>query len=198
MPAEPTARLPSKPMELLVHGGRMLLAALILSSVVINFSNVVARYVFLSPLFWAEPIINYIMIWCVFLGGALVTLEDKHLNVDIASTAFPEPVKTIVRILGALCLLAVVALVVPQSWDATLLMIERDQRTAIGDLPLVIPHSGLLVGFSLMFLAGVVRLVILLRGVRQPDDPRHHRLEGVETDDFGERPGSGPAGTTAT
>jgi len=146
-----------------VSGVRWLLGALILVSVALNVASVVARYVFMSPIFWIEPIIIYMMIWSVFLGAALVTWDDRHLNVDIVSATMPGPVRVVARVAAMVALVVTAALVVPQSWEATTLMIRNDQRTAVGDLPLAVPHAALLVGFVLILLAGLARIVVLVR-----------------------------------
>ncbi len=48
---------------------RAVLGSLIFLGVLINFANVVGRYVFLKPIIWAEEILVFIMVWCVMLGA---------------------------------------------------------------------------------------------------------------------------------
>lgn len=161
--AESTHKAASPGVSYTVTAIRWLLAALILSNVLINFANVVARYLFLSPIFWAEDVISYSLVWCVFLGAALVTWDDRHISVDIASSAFPPWLKITSKVLGALCLLVIAVLVVPRSWETATMMAQNDQRTAVSEMPLVIPHSAVLVGFLLISIAALARVVDLLR-----------------------------------
>lgn len=162
-----TSGAPRSTIETVREAVRLLLATLILASVVLNVTSVVARYVFLAPIFWAEQVIIYMMMWCVFLGAALVTWDDRHLNVDIVSSVLSRRTQTVLKIVAAACLVVLAALVIPQSWDATTLMIRNDQRTAVAELPLAIPHGALLAGFVLIFLTGIARGVVLFRhGVR--------------------------------
>lgn len=149
---------------------RWLLGVLILASVVINFANIIARYVFLSPLFWAEAVITYILIWCVFLGAALATWDDRHIRVDLVSATAPEWFRRVLNILVLLFTLGLAGVVAAQSLTVTQMMVRTGQRTAVEGLPLTIPHSALLVGFSLMAIAAVVRLVELLRGAKDGDE----------------------------
>ena len=62
---------------------RFLVAALILTSIAINFANVIGRYVFFSPIIWAEEVMIFIMVWCVFIGAVLVTWDGRHLRMDL-------------------------------------------------------------------------------------------------------------------
>lgn len=147
---------------------RLLLGTLIIASVALNFSNVIARYFFLSPFSWAEAIITYIMIWSSFLGAALITLDDKHLQIDLIAAVFPSRLQAALRALGAICLVAVALVVIPQSWEATEVLIRNDQRTAVEGLPLAIPNGALLAGFVLMAVAGVYQIVMKLRQAMRP------------------------------
>jgi TRAP-type C4-dicarboxylate transport system permease small subunit len=167
---------------------RLLLATLILLSVLLNVGSVVARYVFLAPIFWAEQVIIYMMMWCVFTGAALVTWDDRHLSVDIVSTVLPRRVQIVLKIAAGLFLIMLAALVIPQSWEASVLMIRNDQRTAVAELPLAIPHGALLVGFTLILLAALARVVVLLRH-RSRDDPFiEHSPTTSNPSDAGTRP----------
>lgn len=168
----------------LEHGVRMLLGTFIIVSVGVNFTSVVARYVFLEPLFWAETVITYLMIWSVFIGAALVSWEGKHLNMDILSGAFSGRWQAFLRLLGAICLFVALGVILPQSWEISSAMVEYDQRTSIGDIPMIIPHAALLIGFGLMGLAAVFHVVKSARAVlgltsadadrAQKDDPETH------------------------
>jgi hypothetical protein len=48
-----------------------------LFALALNFSNVVGRYVFHAPIFWAEEAMIYTFVWCVFLGAVFVALRGK-------------------------------------------------------------------------------------------------------------------------
>jgi TRAP-type C4-dicarboxylate transport system permease small subunit len=47
--------------------------------------------------------------------------------------------------------------VIPNNWIVVELMFNNDQRSVVAEAPMVIPHFALLAGFSLMFVAIVVR-----------------------------------------
>ena len=54
---------------------RAIIGTMILVGILINVANVIGRYLFLEPIIWAEEIMIYIMVWTVFIGAILVTLD---------------------------------------------------------------------------------------------------------------------------
>ena len=54
---------------------RVIIGALILFSIALNFANVIGRYVFFSSIIWAEEVMIFIMVWCVFIGAILVSYD---------------------------------------------------------------------------------------------------------------------------
>ena len=47
------------------------------------FVNVVLRYVFLHPIFWAEELTLYLIVWVVFIGGSVIVRTRGHIAVDV-------------------------------------------------------------------------------------------------------------------
>jgi TRAP-type transport system small permease protein len=46
-------------------------------------SNVIARYVFNSPIQWAEELSRYSFIWLVFIGAAICSKHKKHIAIEV-------------------------------------------------------------------------------------------------------------------
>ena len=72
---------------------RFIAGALVLVIVAITAVNVVARYVFLAPFFWAEEALTYVMISFVYIAAILVTWDGNHLKMDILSQMPEEPLE---------------------------------------------------------------------------------------------------------
>lgn len=143
---------------------RVIIGAVILVGIAINFANVIGRYVFLEPIIWAEEIMIYIMVWTVFIGAVLVSFEGQHLKMDFFSIMLPSPWKEAVNLVATVAVLAVCAFVVPQSWTVVELMWNNDQRSVVAEIPMVVPHFALLLGFVLVFVAVAVRFRSHVRG----------------------------------
>ncbi len=75
---------------------RFLVGSLMLGAVLLNFANVVGRYLFRSPFVWAEEIMQFMHIWAVMLGAAIVTRSGIHLKMDAAYNLVPRPARRIV------------------------------------------------------------------------------------------------------
>lgn len=124
----------------------------------INIFNVIARYVFAAPLFWAEEVLVFIVIWTVFLIAGSVTYRGAHLNMDLIYARLKSPWKTLVNIAIVVTLVACCLYTALQSWKVVSLHFRNNGVTAATEIPLWIPHAALLFGFSFMALAALVRL----------------------------------------
>ena len=143
---------------------RAIVGVLILAGIAVNFANVIGRYVFLQPVIWADEAMVYIMVWTVFMGAVLVSFEGQHLKMDFFSIMLPSPWKQIINGIAAVSFLAVCIFVIPQTWAVVKLVWSFGQRSVVAEIPLVIPHFALLLGFVLMFLAVVVRFRSYVKG----------------------------------
>ena len=136
---------------------RAVIGVAILAGIVINFGNVVGRYVFLEPIIWAEEIMIYIMVWTVFVGSVLVSYEGQHLKMDFFSIMLPSPYKEVVNFIAVSAVLIVCLFVIPNNWVVVEMMFSNDQRSVVAEAPMVVPHFALLLGFCLIFIAVAAR-----------------------------------------
>ncbi len=143
---------------------RMLMAALMLTGIAINFANVVARYLFDFAIFWAEEIMIFIVVWCVFIGAITVTFNGAHLRMDLVSGRLPGRWKTIVNVATAVVFLVLGVFMIPQSFEVISFLAQADQVSVTASVPKEIPHSAILVGFVFMVLAVAVRLRAYITG----------------------------------
>jgi TRAP-type C4-dicarboxylate transport system permease small subunit len=143
---------------------RAVLGTLILVGVVINFANVVGRYVFLKPIIWAEEVLVFIMIWCVMLGATLVTWENQHLRMDAVHYLAPPRVRRWLNLLSTLAFLVAGVFVLVQSARVVALVASTGQRSVVADIPMVIPYGALPVSFAVMVIVLVWRFRTFVRG----------------------------------
>lgn len=130
----------------------------------INFINVIARYVFSDPIFWAEEILIFIVIWAVFVVAGSITYQGGHLNMDLLYSGMSPFWKRVINVLIALTLVACTVFAAMQSSKVIALHYRHHGVTAGTDIPLVIPHSALLFGFSFMALAAILRIRSYITG----------------------------------
>lgn len=164
--------------ERVKYGIKLLLGTFIITSVTVNFASILARYLFQAPLHWAEDVITYLMMWSVFIGAAVVVYDERHLNMDLLYTIFPRRWKAALRIVSSVGMVVVLCIVIPQSWEVTSMMFATDQRTAVSGFPLVVPHSALLAGFSLMAVAALYRVYTSIRDFRSARNAPQRQAPG--------------------
>ena len=146
-------------MERLARVIRALIGTLLIVAVAINFANVVGRYVFDKPLFWADEAMSLLQVAFVVIGASLVTRDRAHLRMDALEHWMPAHLKQRLDMLTS-ALSVVVALIV--GWMAFEIvgdMLGNDQRTMGADIPLAIPYSAFLAGFVLIAFFALLRLV---------------------------------------
>lgn len=86
-----------------------------------TISNVVARYVFNSPIQWAEELSRYSFIWLVFMGAAICTKQKRHIAIDSLLLALPARVQPLFHLaidlvtLGLMAIMFYYSLVLIQS-----------------------------------------------------------------------------------
>ena len=135
-----------------------LLAVAMLALVVVNFGNVVARYVFSAPWLAADEAMTFTMVWGVFVGAGLVSLRGGHLAMDLVSGALPRRLGQALRLAGAALLVVVLGFVALQSAEFldTITMIGMTSMAA--GIPMWVPHLAIPVGFALMVAGALLRL----------------------------------------
>lgn len=141
-----------------------ILGTLMLAGVAINFANVVARYAFGRPFFWAEEILVFLTMWGVFIGLAAISYNGSHLNMDLFSAALRGPLKVALNVVVTAVLLAICVFVIAQSYQVVALFASAGQVSVAAGVPKAIPHAALLAGFALSVLAVVVRIRAYLSG----------------------------------
>ncbi len=130
---------------------------LFLIGVAINIVNVVGRYVFSVPVFWAEEALSFLLIWIVFLIAGSITYRGAHLNMDLVYSLLPAQVKRVINFVIPSAIIACSLFAAYQSWKIVVLHYHNGSVTAGTEIPLLIPASALLFGFSFMALAAIVR-----------------------------------------
>lgn len=135
----------------------VLISIILLVAVVINFVNVVERYLFEHAIFWTEEILNYMLMWSVFLGMVAVTYRGAHLNMDLLSNHLKGVPQRVLRGLAAITLIVCSGVVVVQSFKVITVLAKTGQVSVAASVPLVVPHASILVGFALVGLITLLR-----------------------------------------
>jgi TRAP-type C4-dicarboxylate transport system permease small subunit len=142
----------------------VLTGVIFLVAAIINIANVIGRYLFSAPIFWAEEVLVFMVIWAVFLSAISITFNGAHLSMDLFYTKLQRPWKQIVNGLIVVVFLACTVGTAIQSFAVVRLYIGNGNVSPAAEIPLYIPHAALLVGFSFMALAVICRLKAYFSG----------------------------------
>ncbi len=146
------------------------LALAFVLAVLLNFTNVVGRYVFGLSFLASDEVQVFIMVVMTFLGAAVVTRRNMHLRMDVLVKFMPRNVQIALRVAEQLLFIALAAFVVTQSFDYAQRMFRIGRVSDMAGVPMWIPHSAVAVGFGLMLLIAAFGFVALFRPAPpQPD-----------------------------
>src|SRR5271169_7216304 len=85
---------------------RVVAGALLIGSVTVNFANIIGRYFLSVSIPWAEEVMLFLMVGCVFLGSGLVGWSGRQIRMDAIISLLPAPLRSVVEFIGDLVLIA--------------------------------------------------------------------------------------------
>jgi TRAP-type C4-dicarboxylate transport system permease small subunit len=138
-------------------------AVLLMCSVAINFVNIIGRYFFSVSIPWAEEIMLFLMVGCVFLGSVGVAWSGRQIRMDVVVGMMPPKVREILNALSELVFVATAIAISVFAWPVIVALGQFDERSEAANFPLVIPQALIPLGLTLMAILVVVRLVIQAR-----------------------------------
>lgn len=138
-------------------------AILLISSVAINFANIIGRYFFSVSIPWAEEIMLFLMVGCVFTGCCAVAWEGRQIRMDVVVSSLPPKLRELADLLSELVMIGAAVAVTVFAWPVIKDLAAFDERSQAANFPLVIPQSMIPIGYTLMGLLVAVRLVVRWR-----------------------------------
>jgi TRAP-type C4-dicarboxylate transport system permease small subunit len=154
--------------ELLLRGIRVLAVTLLACSVGLNFCNIIGRYFFARSITWAEEMMLFLMVGCVFFGAATPAWAGRHIRMDVFLRMAPQKVRHALHLLSDTALVVTSIVLVVFAFPTVLQLQQFDQRSLAANVPLVIPQAAIPIGLALMALLGLGRIIIGLW--REPAD----------------------------
>lgn len=159
-----TAPPPSLAEAIFVYWPMEVLGWSMLCAVVLNLANIIDRYVFRHAISWAGEILIVWLIWCVFIGVAIVTYRGEHLAMDIVSKNLPPRWRRANNLVMTAVFAACLVFAIVQSARVVWLMIETGQTDPMIGLPLWVPNLAILAGFAGSLCALLVRAKSYITG----------------------------------
>jgi len=140
------------------------LAWAIICSSLLLFVNVVMRYVFLLPIYWAEELSRYLMVWMIFIGASQVTLQGGHIAVDIVPRLLSKRANVILAfIVNLVCILFSIVLIY-FSYKQMMRVKVAQQISPAMEIPMWIAYLAIPLGTLLMLIRYIQQIILRLRG----------------------------------
>ena len=153
-----------------VRGVRWLLAVTrtaaavcLIGSVGLNFANIVGRYFFSVSIPWAEEIMLFLMVGCVFTGCCAVAWDGRQIRMDVVLAMLPPHLREFFDVFSELVMIATAAAVATFAWPVISQLAAFDERSQAANFPLVIPQAMVPIGYTLMGLVVALRLIVRWR-----------------------------------
>jgi TRAP-type C4-dicarboxylate transport system permease small subunit len=147
---------------------RIAAALFLIASVGINFINIIGRYFFSVSIPWAEEIMLFLMVGCVFTGCCAVAWEGRQIRMDVVVAMLPPKLRDLIEILSELVMIAAAVAVTVFAWPVVTQLAAFDQRSQAANFPLFIPQAMVPIGYGLMGLLVAIRLLMHSRRRSQP------------------------------
>ncbi len=133
---------------------------LILAGVLIIFVNVVSRYLFSAAIFWAEEILVFMVVGLVAVSAIAVSFKGAHLSMDLLLSRARERTRRLIHGLITVVFVGCCGFVALQSVAIVTAFYRTGTVSIAAGVPLVVPHTVLLIGFVLMIVAVLARAIL--------------------------------------
>ena len=135
------------------------------------FINVVLRYIFLSPISWAEELSIYIMIWIVFVAGSGVFRNLSHLTIDLLPQVLSPVQRRYLLLISLLLVMAFLLVFIYYSSLHTLRVHSSGQTTPNMLAPMWLTYLAMPVGSSMMFIRSFLAFYTI--AIKAPESEKY-------------------------
>ena len=144
-----------------IRGTEALLILLMGAMTLLIFSEVVLRYIFLSPITWYDEFAGYMLVWVTFLGSVVALHRRRHIGFETVVEALPPIWQRAATLLVYLLIMVFQVVLIVYGWRLTFELTGEMAITLpipIGFVHVVLPVSGLM-----MLIICLVQIVEVLR-----------------------------------
>jgi TRAP-type C4-dicarboxylate transport system permease small subunit len=143
----------------------LVLALAFILAVLLNFTNVVGRYLFGVSLLGSDELQVFIIVGVTFLGAAVITRRNQHLRMDVLVQFMPAWLRLALRVIEHLLLIALAGFVISQSFFYARQMLRIGRTSDMAG----VPHGAVALGFALILIVVAWHLIGIVR--RSPQAP---------------------------
>lgn len=144
--------------------GAVAAVSVLLMMLIVGY-GVVLRYGFGQPQVWTDELVAYLVVLAVMLAAAEVLRRGEHISIDLLTERLGARARRGIDIAGMIAVIALSAVLVVSGYDMAAFSQSMGIRST-GHLatPEWIPQAALPLGYGLLALAALSRLLRLLAG----------------------------------
>ena len=155
---------------------KVFVTILLTMMILMAFFQIVLRNFFNTGISWGDSLVRYLVVWVGFIGAAIATKEDKHINIDVVSRWLTGPQNNYIRLVShffsaVICSLLTLAAIKFLRFEAQM------GSTAFFKLPVWVPEIIIPVTFGLMTLRFTVRFLGEFARIRKHDFKQEFKEE---------------------
>ena len=129
-----------------------LVAVMIAVMAIVNFLQVVFRYVIEGSLPWSEELLRFLFVWTTFLGAGIGVRKGAHLGLTIIVNNLPPKLKKFVVFINYLICIAFSAIIGMLGLSVVSMQAEFNVRSSAMVLPMYWISLAIPVSFALIIL----------------------------------------------
>ena len=153
--------------RLICHAAAAVTGFLVVVLMSLFVVDVTGRYIFNSPIVWGYEVTEGLMAIGICLGFAFAELEDGHVRVKVLFEMLPKTAK---RHLDRFTYFVAIIMTSLYTWQTYLFAVENmgfGLTTDILELPMIIFHTFLPIGFGLWTIVLIIKLIGAFLGEKQ-------------------------------
>ena len=136
-----------------------LLILMLSTMVVVAFGQVMLRNVFHTAILGADILLRHLVLWIGFLGAAIATSEERHINIDALRRLLPPRIRSAVDVLTDI-FAAVVCFFLMNAARVFVESEMTDNRMVFQGIPTWYVQSIIPIGFGLLVVHFTIRAIL--------------------------------------
>jgi len=127
---------------------------------IVVFVNVILRYGFSKPFYWAEEVTGMMLVCLTFSVAADVLRRKHHITCDILYRIFPQKVQHGIDTFVHICMVVFASLLGWQGLESAVMAYKINLKVpSLLGTPLLLPYSFIFVGFVLLALQSLIEII---------------------------------------
>ena len=157
----------------LLKAAEFILGMIGVAMILIATYSVFCRHVTHWSTPWVDEVLRLMFVWIVFVGAAIAYRSDDLISLTLVEDSWKEKKKilphNVLKMIQYVIALIISVLLTQQEWMTMIGQIKTGEATQITGYPIWIKSFGILIGFVLMTVIALVKIIRLARTFKTLD-----------------------------